>query len=1098
MSDYDRPFTAADKYINASEIPSLSSVRFVDVDSDFDDGGYRVTFRKAGATDITYNVGEGESFSSNLSSFGGSSPDGEVTYTTTKSGGNWYSAFFIDTLAPTVVSVTLSDTALRVGERATATISFSEKVSQFDLADLIVEGGSLSGLATSDYGKTWSATFTPTTNIEDVANVVTVKAGGYSDLAGNIGGGGTSGNYTIDTKAPVAPTFNVVATDDVITSAEKKAGVTLSGSTEEGSTITLNVGGPNRTALVSGTTWSYELTDADYMALTQNGGSITASATDASGNISSAGSKWITIKTNDAPTGAVSISGTAAEGETLAASHTLADADGMGTVTYQWQADGTDIAGATGSSLALTQSLVGKTITVVAHYTDQQGTAERVASGATLPVANVNDAPTGAVTVSGTPLEGQTLTAGHTLADEDGLGAITYQWKAGGEVIQGATGASFTLTQAQVGKAITVTVAYTDQHGTLERVTSAATPITGNVNDAPTGSVTITGTASEGETLSVSHTLADADGLGPISYQWQADEVAIDGATGTSLVLTQDMIGKAITVVASYTDQQGGAEQVSSLPTAPVARTVDGLYLQIGTITNSDGTISQVITIPVVEPGRLEEQGNPTLADIPLIKSSTGAWLLTAQLPVGYGLQVTGSPAPKAAGSSFADLIREIRAHTAAGSTDQNQLTGGGSGFLQGLSGDTPLIVQAIVPMLAPGSMKVPSQPLVISGTPAAAGDPMTALVIDTRGLPSGSHIELQDVSFAAVIGSVRVTGGAGSQVVYGDSASQYIVLGADDDTLHGGAGDDHVGSLSGNDSLYGDEGNDTVSGGDGNDLLDGGTGQDVMSGGSGSDMYIVDMTSDQVIEANTSGTDVVYSSVSYTLSAYVENLVLQGSAASGYGNGSANKIWAADTGSLLQGLGGNDSLYGGDGRDRLYGASGNDHLYGDAGSDTLNGGSGKDRLDGGSGDDSLASGTGNDTVIGGAGRDTISAGSGDDVIYGGLGADVIEDNFGRDTFVFNTRLGKGEVDTLKSFDVGPDTIRLENAIFKKVGGRGWLDEEAFHIGSKALERDDRIIYDAKKGMLYYDADGSGSKAQTAFAKLSKNLAMTEKDFFII
>ena len=36
------------------------------------------------------------------------------------------------------------------------------------------------------------------------------------------------------------------------------------------------------------------------------------------------------------PTGSVTISGTARQGETLTASNTLADADGLGTITYTW------------------------------------------------------------------------------------------------------------------------------------------------------------------------------------------------------------------------------------------------------------------------------------------------------------------------------------------------------------------------------------------------------------------------------------------------------------------------------------------------------------------------------------------------------------------------------------------------------------------------------------------------------------------------------------------------------------------------------------------------------------------------------------------
>ena len=87
----------------------------------------------------------------------------------------------------------------------------------------------------------------------------------------------------------------------------------------------------------------------------------------------------------------------------------------------RWQRDGVDITGATGGTYTLTQTDVGTTITVVASYTDGEGTSESVTSAGVGPVANVNDAPTGSVTISGTPTEDQTLTASNALADEDGL-----------------------------------------------------------------------------------------------------------------------------------------------------------------------------------------------------------------------------------------------------------------------------------------------------------------------------------------------------------------------------------------------------------------------------------------------------------------------------------------------------------------------------------------------------------------------------------------------------------------------------------------------------------------------------------------------------
>ena len=90
-------------------------------------------------------------------------------------------------------------------------------------------------------------------------------------------------------------------------------------------------------------------------------------------------------------------------------------------------------------------------------------------------IKEVNDAPAGSVTITGTPTKGQTLTAHHTLADADGLGDIHYQWKAGGVDISGATGSSYTLSQAELGKKITVSASYTDGQGSNESVISAAT-----------------------------------------------------------------------------------------------------------------------------------------------------------------------------------------------------------------------------------------------------------------------------------------------------------------------------------------------------------------------------------------------------------------------------------------------------------------------------------------------------------------------------------------------------------------------------------------------------------------------------------------------
>ncbi|MFM4962115.1 Ig-like domain-containing protein, partial [Aeromonas caviae] len=120
----------------------------------------------------------------------------------------------IDTLAPSVV-VHIVDDQLTVGETSDVTFTFSEKVTGFELGDLTVVGGTVTGLTTTDGGKTWTGTFTPTPGYTGEASV-TVKDGSYTDLNGNVGTGG-SDDTAIDT---LAPSVVVHIVDDQLTVGE--------------------------------------------------------------------------------------------------------------------------------------------------------------------------------------------------------------------------------------------------------------------------------------------------------------------------------------------------------------------------------------------------------------------------------------------------------------------------------------------------------------------------------------------------------------------------------------------------------------------------------------------------------------------------------------------------------------------------------------------------------------------------------------------------------------------------------------------------------------------------------------------------------------
>jgi Ca2+-binding RTX toxin-like protein len=163
-------------------------------------------------------------------------------------------------------------------------------------------------------------------------------------------------------------------------------------------------------------------------------------------------------------------------------------------------------------------------------------------------------------------------------------------------------------------------------------------------------------------------------------------------------------------------------------------------------------------------------------------------------------------------------------------------MLGGGSDFMQALANQNQdtLVINKVTLTIAAGITTASSVPIVISGTTntihTSTGDqaPIEALVIDTRQLPTGSILDLQNIEFAVIVGdNITLRGGEGKNILFAGSGSQNIRLGADDDELHAGDGDDWVGSQGGNDKLYGDAGNDVIYGGIGNDTLDGGTGID-------------------------------------------------------------------------------------------------------------------------------------------------------------------------------------------------------------------------------------------------------------------------------
>lgn len=181
---------------------------------------------------------------------------------------------------------------------------------------------------------------------------------------------------------------------------------------------------------------------------------------------------------NNVPTGSVTISGTPKQGQILSASNYLSDADGLGTIVYQWLRDGAAISGANQSIYTLTSADASKNISVSASYTDGLGKLESVSSSS-VQVINVNHLPTGSVTISGTPKQGQILTVSNSLVDLDGLGTIYYDWFDGSSLIMRGFDdqSTYTLTAFDAGRKISVKAHYSDWLGTTESVSSQSVTI---------------------------------------------------------------------------------------------------------------------------------------------------------------------------------------------------------------------------------------------------------------------------------------------------------------------------------------------------------------------------------------------------------------------------------------------------------------------------------------------------------------------------------------------------------------------------------------------------------------------------------------------
>ncbi|SPO61924.1 Heme peroxidase (fragment) [Pseudomonas inefficax] len=812
---------------------------------------------------------------------------------------------------------------------------------------------------------------------------------------------------------------------------------------------------------------------------------------------------------NSAPTAGPTVTGLLVQNQTLTANTaTIVDADGLSNpqFTFQWQSNRglgwVNIAGAISSTFVLTQDQVGQNMRVVVSYVDDIGVHESIASDILDPVANVNDAPTGAVLISDTtPALGQTLTAlTGTIADLDGLGAFSFQWQQGtGGIftnIIGATAATFTPGLDQGGQQLQVIVRYTDAFGAQESLTSAATAAVPALTLVGTNGADILIGSAGNDVISG---LDGADqlfgGLGNDILNGGLGADAMNGGGGNDTFVV-DNVGD--TVIEAL---NGGVDLVqTSLASYTLGANVENLtYTGVGNFIGGGNALDNIIT---------GGAGND------LLNGGAGADRLVGGL--GNDIYVVDNVADvviEAMGAGTDTVRTSLASYGMANNIENLIYTGVGNFFGGGNTLDNIISGGAGNDLLNGG---IGADRLVGGlGNDTYMVDNAGDVVIEAAGAGTDTvRTSLASYGMANNIENLIYTG-VGNFFGGGNTLDNVITGGAGNDLLNGGAGADRLVGGLGNDIYVVDNaadvviettgaGTDTVrttlasygmannienliytgvgnffgggntldniiSGGAGDDLLNGGIGADRLVGGLGNDTYMVDNAGDVLIEAAGGGTDTVRTTLaSYGMADNIENLIYTGVGNFfGGGNTQDNIISGGAGNDVLNGGVGNDLLNGGAGNDLLNGGAGNDQLLGGIGNDTLDGGDGNDSLDGGLGVDILNGGAGNDTLFGDAGNDILSGGSGSDFLNGAAGDDTVNGGAGNDTMmatdgndVFQFAAGFGN-DLIINFD--------SNA----TGGQDLLDITAFNITAATFAANVTIVDDGADTLVSIGATDS-------------------------
>jgi len=854
----------------------------------------------------------------------------------------------IDTIRPTA-TISIDDTALKIGDTATVTITFSEAVNitgftNADL-DLSLANGILSPVSTADGGLTWTATFTPTPGIEDPTNIITLKNASVTDLAGNTNSGTTdSNNYAIDTKAPAVPTVNPLTTNDttpaISGTATVGAGETL---TVTVNSVTYTVGDGNLS--LAGNVWTLSIPAGN--ALGEGTYEVIATVADAAGNAASDSSAselviditppavpTVNSRTTCDTTPVLSGTATVQAGEILTitvsgATYTVIPAAGIWTL---------DLGTALPSSGTLAPFAVG------VHAYDVTATVTDAAGNAT------SDSTSGELTINTLLGDADDNVLTGTSADE------TLSGFAGNDTLQGMGGADVldggadndTASYAAASSAISASL--TDNAGTIgdaagDTFTSIENLTGSDYNDTLIGDGglnTLTGGLGDDilEGMDGIDALVGGGGSDTASYI-HANEAILVSLADSSTNAGSDAVGDTYDSIenitgSNFADTLIGNSGANILIGGAGNDTLDGGAGPVGdTLIGGSG----------IDAASYENAAAGVVAS------------LDTSLAAGQSGDATGDTF-----TSVESLTGSTHADTLIGNSSVNTLTGGfGDDSLEGRAGadtlaggngtDTASYIHAASAI----SVSLATQ----SGTLGEAAGDVLSSIENLMGSAYNDTLtgkDGEDNILSGAAGADTLEGGthaaAGDTASYANAASG-VVASLDSTFTPLQTGDAFGDTLTGIENLAGSTHADTLIGDGGANTLSGSLGDDILEGMAGADSLI-----------GGSGTD----TASY---AHAGSFVVA-SLSPGFQFGDAS----GDTFAGIENLAGSDHddfLTGDDGVNDLIGGLGDDTLKGEAGADTIYANQGHDSAYGGDNNDTfyVSSNPANlPSVIDGGGRD--------------------------------------------------------------------------------------------------------------------------------